>query len=332
LPTSFSELADDSAEVAGSIGRRPAPEVPLVTRRPQSSANRPSHRDDSTRPQSRPAANGIPYPGAPEPGGLSARLRRSAKTSKVAVRGRELPPIPPTVWTAGPDPIDPSQTWPVPIVEIITTSFSAPGARVLLAPWPVPAADARRADGDSGLSAACDAVRALGRDAGVAKLVLAERSLGDVSAAEHVMVRASADLIISSLLPDGGDESSAEDFAIVAARALAFGGILAVYTHCDWSDGELTDPSGPVIAAAQNADLLYLQHVVAVHTPIRNGRSKRQAETIGLVRDDSDRRVRQPGLPPVHVRAHGDILVFAQAQAQAQAQAHAGAAESEDLR
>jgi hypothetical protein len=212
----------------------------------------------------------------------------------------------------------------MPIVETITTSFSAPGARVLLAPWPVHAADARRADGDSGPSAACAAVRALGRDADVAKLVPAERSLGDASVAEHVMARASADLIITSLPPDGGGDNSAEDFAIVAARALAFGGILAVYTHCDWSDGELTDPSGPVIAAAQNADLLYLQHIVAVHIPIRNGRFQRQAETVGLVRDNSGRRVRQPGLPPVHVRAHGDVLVFAQA--------HAGAAESEDLR
>src|SRR5437763_927241 len=48
LSTSLPELVGDRLEAADSIGRWPAPEVPLVTRRPPSSANRPSNRDDST--------------------------------------------------------------------------------------------------------------------------------------------------------------------------------------------------------------------------------------------------------------------------------------------
>ena len=109
--------------------------------------------------------------------------------------------------------------------------------------------------------------------------------------------------------------------ALAAAQALVFGGVLAIFTHSDWSSGQLIDPTGPMVAAAQNADLLYLQHIVTLLTPIRNGRL--QAPT---ARDRADvvPGGRELSAPFTHARAHGDVLVFAQA--------HAGATQPEDLR
>jgi hypothetical protein len=294
-----------------------------VTRHPPSSANRPSNRDDSTRPQRTRPANGIPYPGAPDPGGSSARTRRSPKQPATT---RELAPIPPTVWTAGPDPIDPAATWPVPIIETITTSFSARGARVLLAPWPATEGAASRAGHVGELDAALDAVHALGRHPAITKLgqrTAGEGAVSDETASASVTAAERVDLVITSLPPDRGADGSAETLAIAASRALAFGGILAVYTHSGWSSGRLTDPSGPMIVAAQNADLLYLQHIVTLHTPIRDGRLQPPTAT--------DRTAVPPGgrelaVPMTHARVHGDVLVFAQAQA------HADAAQTEDLR
>lgn len=292
-----------------------------MTRRPPSSANRPSNRDDSTRPQRPRSVNGIPYPGASDPLGLSARPRRSPKRSTTSC---ELAPIPPTVWTAGPDPIDPVAAWPVPIIETITTSFSAPGARVLLAPWPTAEEAASHATGAGELDAALDAVHALDRRPAITKLELltaievpvsGEATSAWLSADERV------DLVITSLPPERGADGSAEAVAIAAAQLLGFGGILAVYTHSDWSSGRLTDSSGPMIAAAQNADLLYLQHIVTLHTPIQNGRLQPPTATgrTGLAPGG-----RESAAPMAHTRAHGDVLVFAQA--------HADAAQPEDLR
>ncbi|MFF1608859.1 hypothetical protein ACFVYA_13860 [Amycolatopsis sp. NPDC058278] len=292
-----------------------------MTRRPPSATNRPSNRDDSTRrPRTRPA-NGVPYPGAPDPVGTSSRTRRSPKR---AAATRELAPIPPTVWTAGPDPIDPAAAWPVPIIETITTSFSAPGAQVLLAPWPAGEGAARRGVGAGELDAALDAVHELGRHPAITKLEPRTTDAGTVSgvtASVSAVAVERVDLVITSLPPERGADGSAEAVAIAAAQALTFGGILAVYTHSDWSSGRLTDPSGPMIAAAQNADLLYLQHIVTLHTPIRNGRLQPPTATD---RTDGARGGRELAAPMTHARVHGDVLIFAQA--------HADAAQPEDLR
>ncbi|MEU4524720.1 hypothetical protein AB0F52_39125 [Amycolatopsis sp. NPDC024027] len=291
-----------------------------MTRRPPSSANRPSNRDDSTHPQRTRPANGIPYPGAPDPADSGSRTRRSPKRPATT---RELAPIPPTVWTAGPDPIDPAATWPVPIIETITTSFSAPGARVLLAPWPATEGVASRAEHVGELDAALDAVHALGRHPAITKLESQTTddasTSGDTTSASVAVER--VDLVITSLPPEHGADGSVDTLAIAAAQVLAFGGILAVYTHSDWSSGRLTDPSGPMIAAAQNADMLYLQHIVTLHTPIRNGRLQLPTATD---RTDLAPGGRELGGLMTHSRAHGDVLVFAQA--------HADAAQPEDLR
>src|SRR5262249_29401590 len=93
-------------------------------------------------------------------------------------------------------------------------------------------------------------------------------------------VPADTDLIITSLRPEHSGEHTSDLVALVAARLLRVGGILAVLTHSDWSRGELIDPTGAVVASAQNADLLYLQHIVALHVPVRGGRF-----TTGLIPD-----------------------------------------------
>jgi hypothetical protein len=134
-----------------------------------------------------------------------------------------------------------------------------------------------------------------------------------------------ADLIVASLPPHLSGNHSADLVALYAARRLRVGGILVVLTHCDWTSGELTDPTGAVVTAGQNADLLYLQHIVALHTPVRDGRfhladTPSDDHSGGVVgerdTDDTDARARHRaavrGLPAPHRRIHSDVLVFAQ--------------------
>ncbi|MBB5808889.1 hypothetical protein F4560_008657 [Saccharothrix ecbatanensis] len=138
-----------------------------------------------------------------------------------------------------------------------------------------------------------------------------------------------AGLIVTSLPPHRsghlGHGNTADLIALYAARRLRIGGILVVLTHCDWELGELTDPTGAVVTAGQNADLLYLQHIVALHTPVRDGRFHlADAHSDGVHgdrdtdtdTDDGDARARHRalvrGLPAPHRRIHSDVLVFAQ--------------------
>lgn len=130
-------------------------------------------------------------------------------------------------------------------------------------------------------------------------------------------VPADTDLVITSLHPDDRDDWTIDSMALVAARLLRVGGILAVLTHSDWSRGELTDPTGTIVASAQNADLLYLQHIVAVHVPVRDGRFATDLipDVDGSAADAQARtahRAAVRGLPVPHRRIHSDVLVFAQ--------------------
>jgi hypothetical protein len=125
------------------------------------------------------------------------------------------------------------------------------------------------------------------------------------------------DLIITSLRPEDGGDHASDLVALVAARLLRVGGIFAVITHCDWPAGELIDPTGAVVASAQNADLLYLQHIIALHTPVRDGRFAVESltELDGATGDEQARaahRAAVRGLPAPHRRIHSDVLVFAQ--------------------
>jgi hypothetical protein len=125
------------------------------------------------------------------------------------------------------------------------------------------------------------------------------------------------DLIITSLRPEDGGDHASDLVALVAARLLRVGGILAVITHCDLPAGELIDPTGAVVASAQNADLLYLQHIIALHTPVREGRFTVESLTeldgaTDEVQARAAHRAAVRGLPAPHRRIHSDVLVFAQ--------------------
>ncbi len=223
------------------------------------------------------------------------------------------------MWTCGPDPIDSHQPWPVPIVEALTTSFSAPRARVLLGP-----------DADE---AAMEAVRALDREVGALAGLEPNSTDGQsrpfwadlvTGGATHTAAAPNAsnptavapgervELILVSLPADAAAVVSLDRLALMAAARLRFGGVLAVYTHSDWNQGYLSDPTGAVIAAAQNADLLYLQHIVTLHTPVRDGQLRAAPTPAAAEYEVARHRATARGLPAPHLRAHGDVLVFAQ--------------------
>jgi hypothetical protein len=208
---------------------------------------------------------------------------------------------------------------------------------------------------DSGLVAALHAVEHLGRTARVERVPVDPNAtgpasrpfwadlIGDSSPAPATVPTAppapvdlspstgplaasgSADLIVTSLRPEHSSDSSADrsidQVALFAARLLRVGGILVVLTHCDWTAGELTDPTGAVVTAGQNADLLYLQHIVALHAPVRDGRFHLTNEHPDDTADDGSagdaeararHRAEVRGLPAPHRRIHSDVLVFAQ--------------------
>lgn len=255
-----------------------------------------------------------PYPTAP------TRTRRSPANSGRRDTRRGNQPTPSTVWftparheaAPGADVVmDPARlsgpggapdiepagvVWPLPVLARAVTSFTGPAATVLLVPWPAAARDGLAEAVPSGAVAA---VVELGR----------RPRLGDLPAAagrnDHAVqfrpdeADGRVDLLIT-VMPARLDAAEHTDtVARHAARALRLGGVLAVLTHYDHSDGVLVDPTGPMVTAGQNADLLYLQHVIAVHLPPAHLRPHRAH------RPDSR-------TPEAHRRVHSDVLVFAQ--------------------
>ena len=65
-----------------------------------------------------------------------------------------------------------------------------------------------------------------------------------------------------------------------------------------------------MVASAQNADLLYLQHIVALHAPVRAGRFTVQPDR-PATQTQARHRAAARGLPAPHRRIHSDVLVFA---------------------
>ncbi|MCR6488316.1 hypothetical protein M8542_36345 [Amycolatopsis sp. OK19-0408] len=122
-----------------------------------------------------------------------------------------------------------------------------------------------------------------------------------------------ADLMLVSLSAHAAERVSIDRLALRAAGLLRLGGIFAVYTHSDWNGGRLLDPTGAIVAAAQHADLLYLQHIVVLHTPVRAGRlHAAPSASMAAEYDRTAHRATVRGMPAPHLRAHGDVLVFAQ--------------------
>lgn len=217
-------------------------------------------------------------------------------------------PTPATVWACGRDP---DAGWPPPVVENIVTSFTNPGGHVVLLPWPIPISITPEVLGRE-LHGALTTVQGLNRTAQVIRLKPepAPRPGRRPIPAPHPSAGAAAgtDLVITSLRPEHSGDQANDQVSLAAARLLRTGGVLAVLTHCDWSRGPLVDPTGAVVTAAQNADLLYLQHIVVVHTPVRDGHFMIGHETGGPGGNHAQRH----GQSATHHRIHTDLLVFAQ--------------------
>jgi hypothetical protein len=302
----------------------------------------PTHPPQSSRSSAGKPPEGSTGPVASRPG---TRHTASALTSGG--------PTPVTVWVPRESPIDLDAGWPPPIVQTIVTSFTNPGGHVVLLPWPTPVPitpgildrDPRRHhrdEPDRELQDALTTVRGLDRTAQVirikpepgphtpasspswADLASDPGRVGDTepaprtggwltSAPDRFGGAAGIDLVITSLRPDHTGDRTSDQVAWAAARLLRTGGVLAVFTHSDWLQGQLVDPTGAVVAAAQNADLLYLQHIVVVHTPVREGEFVIEPEAASP--DDNQRprpRAQRHGQPATHYRIHADLLTFAQ--------------------
>ncbi|SDN05456.1 hypothetical protein [Allokutzneria albata] len=141
---------------------------------------------------------------------------------------------------------------------------------------------------------------------------------------------ATADLVISSLRPEDIGDHTSDLLALTAARLLRVNGIFAVLTHTDTTTGELRDATGAVVACAQNADLLYLQHIVALHVPVHSSRFATELLTdttspAAHAYARGEHRAAVRGLPAPHRRIHSDLLVFAQPHDHQPSSAHAAA-------
>ncbi|MGH3783421.1 MAG: hypothetical protein ACRDRO_23075 [Pseudonocardiaceae bacterium] len=328
-----------------------------MTRSDHSATPAPVGRTDATRPpRTHCGSHRQPYPNAPTRTVSPPRGDPRAGTPR---RPRTAPmgPTPATVWACGPTAIDPDAIWPAPILTKIATSFSKPGDRVALLPWPtatprpLPAPVGTggltdhtvTAEPDDQLTAALAAIDNLDRTAAVIHLQpdpTASRPASrpfwvdllqtpkdprppdtdprpsnapDAARTRSDTTTGTTDLIITSLRPEHRGDRASDHVALLAARLLRFGGILAVLTHSDWTSGELLDPTGPVVACAQNADLLYLQHIIALHNPIHRGIFTRHAHHAPAIAQAPTSAPAYPrGEPTPHHRISSDVLVFAQ--------------------
>ncbi len=91
------------------------------------------------------------------------------------------------------------------------------------------------------------------------------------------------------------------------AALLAPGGHLVVVTGLHLIEGRPYDPVPGLIREAQRAGLVYLQHIVAVHGPVR-----RRQIVLSLLPANIAARKAQAVSPhvPTALRAHADVLIF----------------------
>lgn len=171
------------------------------------------------------------------------------------------------------------------------------------------------------IDAAVASARALGYRARVVTAsVLSTPAGGDsVTVMSEYVSAGSADLVITATVPQAVDDRRADAVTLLAARVLRAGGILAVLTHSDWAGGVLQDPTGTVVTAGQSADLLYLQHLVAVHQPLVHSNEPTAAQQPdpgtgrhGPLRHGSLRHGSVRHSTGRHRRVHSDVLVLVQ--------------------
>ncbi|WP_338767919.1 hypothetical protein V7968_02550 [Nocardia vulneris] len=158
---------------------------------------------------------------------------------------------------------------------------------MLLIGWPAPRTRGNLQIVESDTTAALAQIRVLGRRSAHAP------GRDSTGSGEPV------DLVIASLLADHHDPMKAAEYVVaLATEVMAMGALLVVLSRCRHSEaGVLLDPAGSVVAAAQAADLLYLQHIIAA--PV-TGRTVAAVAPAGPV---------TPGLPR-HTVAHTDVFVF----------------------
>ncbi|WP_157106255.1 hypothetical protein [Nocardia sienata] len=213
----------------------------------------------------------------------SSRRPRSA-TPTPAVR------VPSTLWAVGTEALDPDDRWPGPVLAHTIREFSEPGSRVMLIGWPAPTGRGRLRMIEPDTAHALAAIRDLDRHS--------------LDAPTHPSDPGEpVNLVIASLLADHFDPiRAAENITTLATEVMAMGGLLAVLSRCRHSDsGILLDPAGSVVAAAQAADLLYLQHIIAA--PVTGHTITVPAPALA--------EQTTPGIPR-HSVAHTDVLVFLQ--------------------
>ncbi|PKV98920.1 hypothetical protein [Nocardia fluminea] len=195
--------------------------------------------------------------------------------------------VPSTLWALGPEPLDPQDRWPDLLLAQAIAEFSKPAARVMLLGWPAPASRG--------------ALRIIETDTAAALAAIGDLDRHGLDApTDRSWSGEQVDLVIASLLAEHVDPNAAADHVTaLATEVLAMGGLLVVLSRCRHSDsGILNDPAGSVVAAAQAADLLYLQHIIAA--PI-SGTTITAAPA-------------EPGSSAVarHNVAHTDVFVFLQ--------------------
>lgn len=188
----------------------------------------------------------------------------SARTPAARPRRGAAPgSIPSTLWACGPTPLEVADSWPPRVLTRALLEYSSPGDRVLLMPA---TPDAEHVVTD------LDRVPAWGLDGGQV---------------------ADTDLIVATTLAPNTAGLSPWAVAEEAGSRLRAGGLLVVLAQCHRDpDGTFHDPSGDVVTAAQNTDLLYLQHLVAVGV---------RATEVAI-----------PGTPDDAAQVHIDVLVFLQ--------------------
>lgn len=289
-PRATERTPDTGAITPSQAGRgrevvefRPYPTAPTRTRR--SPAN--SGRRETRRGEPAPTPSTIWFTPDPAPVQHETDSHATSRTSTTQDVGSALPSSPGGV----PDPRPSAAAWPLPVLARAVSSFSEPGATVLLQPWTT---------GHAGTvpAAAVEAVAELGR-----RPLLGDPSSSvdstDADCSDPESTADRVDLLITDMPARREAAGQTDSLARLAARALRLGGVLVVLTRCDRAGGVLVDPTGPMVTAGQNADLLYLQHIVAVHVPPGDLRAHPAHRADGRA-------------PAPHGRVHSDVLVFVQ--------------------
>src|SRR6266508_2563806 len=93
------------------------------------------------------------------------------------------------------------------------------------------------------------------------------------------------------------------------ATVLRPGGFLVTVTRNPRPQGRLFDLTAATVQLAQQAGLVYLQHVIALHAAIRDGQL---VAPPSLRQRINTRNARARGVP-VHLQVHEDVLVFQRA-------------------